>query len=168
MSSAASPQSGSSPGSSTEREEAIRRARPALWVASVVLWLEAAAVLGYGVLILTNMTRVSAGVGIGVGVMLLAWGVALALVGRGVALVRQWARGPAVALQLLHLPIAYGFRHSIGWLAVALFVSAAIVLAAVFLPASTTAFTAGRRLPGEEPSDGQPGRGGAPGRGGHR
>lgn len=117
-----------------------------------MLWLEAVAVIVYGVLILTDMTRVATGVGIGVGALLIAWGVALALVGRGVAFVRQWSRGPAVVLQLLQLPIAWGFRHSIGLLAAALFVSAAIVLVAVFLPASTTAFTAGRRLPGDGPA----------------
>lgn len=117
-----------------------------------MLWLEAAAVLVYGVLVLTNMTKVATGVGIGVGGLLIAWGIALVLVGRGVAFVRQWSRGPALVLQLLHLPIAWGFRHSIGWLAAALFASAAIVLVALFLPASTTAFTAGRRLPGSGPA----------------
>ena len=117
-----------------------------------MLWLEAVAVFGYGVLVLTNINKVAAGVGIGVGGLLIAWGVALALVGRGVARVRQWSRGPALVLQLLQLPIAWGFRNSIGWLAVALFVTAAIVLIALFLPASTTAFTAGRRLPGDGPA----------------
>jgi hypothetical protein len=140
----------------------VRRARPALWIAAGVLWLEGAAVLLYGVLVLLSMNKVSAGVGIGVGGMLIALGVALALVGRGVGLARQWARGPAVALQLLQLPIALGFRQSIGLLAAGLFVTAAVVLVAIFLPASTTAFTAGRRLPG----DGSGGRdGAAPGRG---
>lgn len=157
VSSAASGQ----PGPSSDRDQAVRQARAALWVAAAVLWLEALAVVVYGVLILTNMSKVSVGVGIGVGGMLVAWGAALAAVGRGVALVRQWSRGPAVALQLLHLPIAYGFRHSIGWLSGALFVTAGIVLVAVFLPASTTAFTAERRLPGERDD-------GAPGRDGHR
>jgi len=116
------------------------------------MWLEAIAVIGYGVLILTSMTKVAASVGFGVGGLLIAWGVALALVGRGVAFVRQWSRGPALVLQLLQLPIAWGFRHTIGWLAVALFLSAAIVLVALFLPASTTAFTAGRGLPGDGPA----------------
>lgn len=106
--------------------------------------------VGYGLLIIVNVRNVSAGVGYGVAGMLIAWGVALALVGRGVALVRHWARGPAVALQLLHLPLAWGFRDSIGWLAAALFVSAAVVLVCLFLPASSTAFTENRRLPGEK------------------
>lgn len=171
MNPAANPRPGSSPDGPTDREEAVRRARPALWVAAGVLWLEAIAVLLYGVLILTNMSRVSLGVGVGVGIMLIAWAVALGFVGRGVALVRQWSRGPAVALQLLHLPIAYGFRHSVGWLSAGLFLTAAIVLVAVFLPASTVAFTLGRRLPGTDSSD-QESRGGsgggAPGRGGRR
>jgi hypothetical protein len=148
-----SPRPESAPRPEAGSQDARRRARPALWVAAGVLWLEATAILLYAALILTNMRHVSAGVGIGVAAMLLAWGAALALVGRGVALVRPWARGPAVALQILHLPIAFGFRHSIGWLAAALFVTAAIVLVAIFLPASTAAFTAGRRLPGEGQND---------------
>lgn len=141
-----------------DRDEAIRRARPALWVAAGVLGLEALGVLVYGVLIMTRMTNVSVGVGLGVGGMLVVWGLALAAVGRGVALVRFWSRGPAVVLQLFQLPLAFGFRDSIGWLSAALFVSAAIVLVAIFLPASTTAFTVGRRLPG----DATPGRDGRP------
>lgn len=116
-----------------------------------MLWLEAVAVVGYGVLIILNLRNVSAGVGYGVAGMLIAWGIALGLVGRGVALVRPWARGPAVALQLFHLPLAWGFRDTIGWLAAALFVSAAVVLICVFLPASGAAFTRGRRLPGQKP-----------------
>lgn len=178
MNPAPSPRPGSSSGrptdGPTDREDAVRRARPALRVAAAVLWLEAVAVLLYGILVLINMNKESVGVGIGVGCTLVAWGVALALVGRGLALVRQWSRGPAVALQLLHLPIAYGFRHSIGWLSLAMFVTAVFVLVAVFLPASTAAFTLGRRLPGQDESDEETGGetggrgGGAPGRGGRR
>ena len=132
-----------------------REARPALWVAAAVMWIEALAVIGYGVLIITNMTNVSSGVGFGVGGMLIAWGAALGLVGRGVALARHWARGPAVALQLLHLPLAWGFRGSIGWLSAALFVSAALVLVCLFLPASTAIFTEGRRLPFQDQQSGE-------------
>jgi hypothetical protein len=133
------------------RTDAARNARPALWLAAGVLWLEGLAVLGYGILILVGMRNVSAGVGYGVAGMLIAWALALGLVGRGIALARPWARGPAVALQLLHLPLAWGFRGSIGWLAAGLFVTAAVVLVCVFLPASTAAFTEGRRLPGRSP-----------------
>lgn len=132
------------------RIDAVRAARPALLTAAGVLALEALAVIGYGVLVLANIRHVSAGVGVGVGVMLIAWGLALGLVARGVGLVRGWSRGPAVALQLFHLPLAWGFRDTIGWLALALFVSAAVVLICLFLPASTAAFTAGRRLPGQQ------------------
>jgi len=121
-------------------------------VAAGVLWLEALGVVVFGVLVLVSATRTSSGVGFGVAGLLIAWGVALALVGRGIAVVRPWSRGPAVALQLLQLPIAYGFRHSFAGLAIALFVTAAVVLVAVFLPASTAAFTSGRRLPGSGPA----------------
>ncbi|QDP97120.1 hypothetical protein FOE78_15355 [Microlunatus elymi] len=141
---------------STEPAGAAGSARPALWVAAGVMWFEALAVIVYGVLIITRMTNVAAGVGYGVAGMLIAWGVALALVGRGIALGRQWSRGPAVALQLLHLPLAWGFKGSIGWLSAALFVTAAIVLVCIFLPASTAVFTEGRRLPGSEADNPSP------------
>lgn len=135
------------------RADVVRNARPALRIAAAVLWLEALAVLAYGVLVLVGMNSVSAGIGYGVAGMLIAWAVALGLVGRGVLLGRLWARGPAVALELLQLPLAWGFRGSFGWLAAGLFVTAAAVLVCVFLPASTAAFTRGRRLPGDPPQD---------------
>lgn len=127
----------------------IRAARPAAWVAAIVLGLEALGVIGYGVLIILNLHNVSAGVGYAVAGMLIAWGIALGLVGRGIGLIRTWSRGPAVALQLFQLPLAWGFRGSIGWLAAALFVSAAVVLVCLFVPVSNAAFTRGRRLPGD-------------------
>ncbi len=117
------------------------------------MWLEGLAVLAYGVLVLVGMHNVSPGVGYGVAAMLVAWALALGLVGRGVLLARPWARGPAAVLHLLQLPLAWGFRASFGWLAAALFVAAAVVLVCVFLPASTAAFTGGRRLPGQPPQD---------------
>lgn len=128
----------------------MRAARPALLLAAAVLGLEAVAVVGYGILIAVSTHNVVRGVGYGVAGMLIVWGVALGLVGRGVALARTWSRGPAVALQLFQFPIAWGFRENIGWVAAALFVTAAVVLVCIFLPASTAAFTTGRKLPGRE------------------
>lgn len=146
------PGQGSGPDAGSGRDaEAVRAARPALLVAGVVLGVEAVSVVVYGILVAVNLHDVVRGVGYGVAGMLVAWGIALALVGRGVVLARHWARGPAVALQLFQFPLAWGFRANLGWVAVALFVTAAIVLICVFLPASTAAFTGGRKLPGEEP-----------------
>jgi hypothetical protein len=125
-----------------------KAARPALILAAAILGLEALAVTAYAVLYVLSIQSVAAGVGYGVAFMLFGWAVALGFVARGVGLGRGWARGPAVALQLLHLPLAWGFRGSIGWLAFALFLTAAVVLVCIFLPASTAVFNAGRRLPG--------------------
>lgn len=120
---------------------------PALWIAAVLLGLEGIGAAGYGILTITKMTHVAAGVGYGVAGMMIAWGIGLGLVARGVALARRWSRGPAVVLQLIDLPLAWGFRTSFGWLAVALFLSSAVVLICLFLPASTKAFTRGREVP---------------------
>lgn len=123
------------------------RSRKALWVASGLLGVQALAAAGYGVLIVGRITHAVAGVGYGVGGMMIAWGVALGLVGRGVALARRWSRGAAVCLQLLNLPLAWGFRTSIGWLALALFLTTAVALICILSPSSTTAFTADRDVP---------------------
>jgi hypothetical protein len=136
----------------------LTRARPALFLAAAILLLEALAVTGYAVLYLRSISNVAAGVGYGVAAMLFVWAVALALIARGVALGRAWSRAPAVALQLLQLPLAFGFRATIGWLAFALFLTAATVLVCLFLPTSNEVFMAGRRLP----DDAAPGRDSAP------
>lgn len=112
-----------------------------------MLGLQAIAATGYGVLIAGRITHVVAGVGYGVAAMMVVWGVALGLIGRGVALARRWSRGAAVCLQLINLPLAWGFRTSFGWLALALFATSAVALVCMFLPSSTTAFTAGREVP---------------------
>jgi hypothetical protein len=130
------------------------RARPALWVAAGVLLLEALAVAGYAVLYVLSISNVAAGVGYGVAAMLFGWAVALVLIARGVARGRGWSRAPAVALQLLQLPLALGFRDTIGLLAFVLFITAATVLVCLFLPTSNEVFVTGRRLPGEPPPGG--------------
>lgn len=123
------------------------RSQTALWIAGGLLGLEGIGAAGYGLLTITRMTHVTAGVGYGVTGMMVAWGVALGLVARGVALARRWSRGAGVALQLLNLPLAWGFRTSFGWLALALFLSSAVALICLFLPSSTTAFTDERQVP---------------------
>lgn len=132
---------------SEENSSQVSRSPSALWVAAVLLGLEGIGAAGYGVLTITKMTHVTAGVGYGVAGMMIGWGVGLGLVARGVALARRWARGPAVVLQLIDLPLAWGFRTSFGWLALVLFLSSAVVLICLFLPASTKAFTGGREVP---------------------
>ncbi len=133
-------------GSASDDGQLTRR-RKALRVAGVLLGLQAVAAVGYGILIATRIHHVVAGVGYGVAGMMIVWGLAFGLIGRGVWLARRWARGAAVALQLLNLPLAWGFRTSFGWLALALFVTSVAVLICLFLPSSTVAFTAERDVP---------------------
>jgi hypothetical protein len=123
------------------------RRRKALRVAGLLLGLQAIAAVGYGILVMTRVNHVAAGVGYGVAGMMIVWGLAFGLIGRGVWLARRWARGAAVALQLLNLPLAWGFRTNFGWLALAMFATSVAVLICLFLPSSTVAFTAERDLP---------------------
>jgi hypothetical protein len=62
-------------------------------------------------------------------------------VARGVFLGRRWSRGPAVATQLILLPIAWSFRGGVTtWVSVALAVVAIVVLIGVLHPRSTAVF----------------------------
>jgi hypothetical protein len=82
-----------------------------------------------------------AAVGVGVTILMAAFGGLLLLVARGVFLGRRWSRGPAVAAQLILLPIAWSFRGGVtAWVSVALAVLAIAVLVGVLHPRSTAVF----------------------------
>ena len=71
------------------------------------------------------------------------FGVLLLLVARGVFLGRRWSRGPAVATQLILLPIAWSFKGgSTTWVSVVLAALAIAVLVGVLHPRSTAVFVA--------------------------
>jgi hypothetical protein len=77
-------------------------------------------------------------VGAGASLLMLGYGAFLAAVARGVLRGRRWSRGPAVATQLLHLPIAWSFNGgSTRWVAWTLIGSALTVLVCLLLPSST-------------------------------
>jgi hypothetical protein len=110
-------------------------------VAAVVLGLQALASLAFGVGALVQTPPAGAVDLAGVGVFMLGYGAGLAATGLGVSRSRRWARAPGVATQLIHLPVAWGFRMGATTeIALALALSAATVLVVLLLPSSTRAF----------------------------
>lgn len=118
-----------------------RKAPPLLVAAGVLLMAEALAALAFGVLEIGQIRSTRAVVGVGVAAVMIGYGLVLALVARGVLRGRRWSRGPAVATQLILLPIAWSFRAApttavglvIGLVAVA-------VLVGLLHPRSTAVF----------------------------
>ena len=80
--------------------------------------------------------------------LLVVWGLALGAGGWAMLGGRLWARGPVVAVELLHLPVAWSFRGGeTTWVMLVLGLTSLAVIVLVLLPAST------RHLTGAETSD---------------
>jgi hypothetical protein len=110
-------------------------------VAAVLLALEGLLGLGYAGVALGEIRMSRAVIGVGVAILMAAFGLLLLLVARGVFLGRRWSRGPAVATQLILLPIALSFRGGpTTWVSVALAALAIAVLVGVLHPRSTVVF----------------------------
>jgi hypothetical protein len=110
-------------------------------VAAVLLALEALIALGYAALEIGQVRMSRAVVGIGVTILMACFGVLLLVVARGVFLGKRWSRGPAVATQLILLPIAWSFKGgSTTSVSVVLAALAIAVLVGVLHPRSTAVF----------------------------
>ncbi|HET9778982.1 MAG TPA: hypothetical protein VFP81_06830 [Propionibacteriaceae bacterium] len=110
-------------------------------MAAAVLALEAVIALGYAVLEIGQVRMTRAAVGVGVTILMAAFGLLLLVVARGVFLGKRWSRGPAVATQLILLPIAWSFKGgSTTWVSVVLAALAIAVWVGVLHPRSTAVF----------------------------
>jgi hypothetical protein len=110
-------------------------------MAAVLLALEALIGLGYAAIEVGQVRMSRAAVGVGVAILMAGFGLLLLVVARGVFRGRRWSRGPAVAAQLILLPIAWSFRGGVTtWVSVALAVLAIAVLIGVLHPRSTAIF----------------------------
>ena len=116
------------------------RPRPLL-VAVGLLALQAAAFVGYALVVLVQAVRGDRTTLLGAGllaVLLLAWGAGLGLAARGLWEGRRWARSPVVVTELLLLavgiPLVLGAGRPAG---VVLVVVAVVVLGAVLSPSVT-------------------------------
>jgi hypothetical protein len=116
--------------------------RPApLLVAAALLGLEGLAALVFGGIALSQIRISRAEVGAGVAIWMLGYGILLLAIARGVFRGRRWSRAPAIATQLILLPIAFSFRAApTTWLAGAIAVVAVGTLVGVLHPRSTEAF----------------------------
>jgi hypothetical protein len=119
----------------------LRRRPFTIVMAAALLALEALIGLGYAVLEVGQVRMTRAAVGVGVAILMASFGLLLLVVARGVFRGRRWSRGPAVATQLILLPIAWSFRGGMTtWVSVALAVLAIAVLVGVLHPQSTAVF----------------------------
>lgn len=97
--------------------------------------------VGFGVVEATAIRPSRLVVGAGTTVLALAYGAFLAATGRGVLLGRRWSRGPAVATQLIHLPVGWSFVGApTTWFAWSLIVASVLTLVCLLVPASTAIF----------------------------
>jgi len=105
------------------------------------LAVEALIALVYAVLEVGQIRMFRAVVGVGVTILMAGFGLVLLLVARGVFLGGRWSRGPAVATQLILLPLAWGFVGGrTTWVAVVLAAVAITVLVGLLHPRSTAVF----------------------------
>jgi hypothetical protein len=109
--------------------------------AAVLLAFEALIALGYAALEIGQIQMTRAAVGVGVTILMACFGLFLLVVARSVLRGRRWSRGPAVATQLILLPIAWSFKGgSTTWVSVVLAALAIAVLVGVLHPRSTAVF----------------------------
>jgi uncharacterized membrane protein (DUF2068 family) len=123
--------------------------RPApLLVAAALLGLEGLAALVFGGIALSQIRISRAEVGVGVALWMLGYGILLLVIARGVLRGRRWSRAPAVATQLILLPIAFSFRaEPTTWVAGAIAVVALGALVGLLHPRSTEVFVGSSTAP---------------------
>ena len=116
--------------------------RPApLIVAGVLIGVESLAAIVFGAVALSQIGLSRAAVGGAVALLVLAYGLLLVFVARGVLRGRRWSRGPAATTQLILLPIAWTFRASpTTWVAVLIAVTAVAIIVGLVHPRSTEVF----------------------------
>ncbi len=119
------------------------RNRLTLLIAAGVLGVEALGTAAFAIFEVTQIRFERIVVGGGTVVLLLGYAILLGATARGVFLGRRWARGPAVATQLLHLPVAWSFRGAgTDWVWYLLAGLSVIALICLVTPASTRHFLA--------------------------
>ncbi len=142
-------ESTASPDAYSERVPAPSPSRPApLVLAAVLLGIEALSALVFGGIALTQIRISRPIVGAEVAIWMLGYGVLLVAMARGVLLGRRWSRAPAVATQLILLPIAFSFRREpTTWVAGTMALVAVAALVGLLHPRSTEVFVGSASQP---------------------
>ena len=130
------------PDAYSERVADPAASRPApLLLAAILLGIEALTALIFGGIALTQIRLSRAIVGAEVAIWMLGYGVLLVALTRGVLRGRRWSRAPAIATQLILLPLAFSFRSEPTTLvAVAIATVAVAALVGLLHPRSTEVF----------------------------
>ena len=108
---------------------------PPLTVAASLVVLQGACLVAFGVLELAHVTSERMSMGVSSAVFFLVYGVALAACAWGLTQQQGWTRGPVLITQLIQLGLAWNLRDA-PLVALALAVTAAVVLAGVLHPAT--------------------------------
>ncbi len=117
---------------------------PSLICGAVLLGVEAAAAVAFGAVAAMSTQASRPLVGLGVAIIMAGFAALLAVAARGVYRGRRWSRGPALAVQLIMLPTAFGLRHAPTTAAALLMAALAVgVVVSVLHPRSTAVFVPG-------------------------
>jgi len=112
-----------------------------LALAAVLVAIEAAAAIVFGVSVAMSVHRNRVAVGAGTAVLMVGYGALLASAAWGLWRGRRWSRGPAIATQLIQLPVAWGFvGGQTTWLALLLATVSVLTLICLLVPSSTAVF----------------------------
>ena len=104
--------------------------------------VEAAAAIVFGVSVAMSVHRNRFAVGAGTAVLMVGYGALLASAAWGLWRGRRWSRGPAIATQLIQLPVAWSFvGGQTTWLALLLGTVSVLTLICLLVPSSTAVFT---------------------------
>lgn len=130
-------------------------ATPVLGIAAALLVVLGLVAAIYGLFVLGATNPIRPVVGIGTALLLLAYGAVLLAVGLAVFRGRRWSRGPAVAICLIQLPVAWSFAGGeTWWVALSLAAVSIAVLVCLLVRSSTAVFVpdaSGPDLPQSDP-----------------
>lgn len=125
----------------SQSSDAAPATRPtALLVAAGLILMEAVVAVVLGGLEALNTRAHRAVVGVGGSILLFLFGAWLVVIARGLWRLRMWARGMAVAIQVVLLPVAWSFRAAPStWVAIVLAAGALTIIGCLVSPAATRA-----------------------------
>ncbi|WP_162598806.1 hypothetical protein [Nocardioides gilvus] len=108
----------------------------ALWLGIAAVLLEATVLIGLGTAELVSLSSVRLAMGLSTAAFFLGYGALLFFCARGLWRREAWGRSIIVMGQLIQLGVAWSYRSATPVLALALAVTATVVLFAIFHPTS--------------------------------